>query len=257
MTCLDAGEEYLARGWSALALCPPSHCGVPRAHAASCRKPGKVPLRPWARLHRSRQTPRELRADFGRHPNANVGVVLGPVSGLVGVDCDDESSFAAVESLLGGDVPPGVPSFRTGRGLRLLFSTPEGGVPCVSGLLPGGAELLAAGRQTVMPPSAHASGRRYSWLSRPGPHAPRPLPPALAASARAADKFPPAGDGAPIADGRKRRLFHLACSLRRYGATPGEIRLCLGVFNERCDPPLPGGKLDEIAASASRYGPRY
>lgn len=259
MRCLDAGEGYLARGWNPVALCPPSHCGVPSRHRASCRKPGKAPLYAWSHLHDEVQTLSRLRWEFQRHPNANLGVVLGPVSNLVGVDCDDEASFAAVEAMLGGDIPPGVFSFRTGRGVRLLFGYPED-APARSGLLPGGAELLSGGRQTVVPPSRHLSGVQYAWLKyAPAVSPPRPLPRVLAdaVSGGASEKFPRVAEGEAITDGRKRRLFSLACSLRRYGATPAEVRRCLDVFNGRCSPPLEESRLDDIAASACRYAPSY
>jgi len=256
MSCLDAGEEYLARGWNPVTLCPPSHSGVPARHRESCRKPGKAPLYRWEHLHSEVQSESRLRWEFDRHPNANLGVVLGPVSNLVGVDCDDEGSYAAVECLLGGDIPPGVLSFQTGRGVRLLFSYPADEV-VRSGLLPGGAELLSGGRQTVVPPSVHASGRPYRWLSYRRGGAPRPLPLALSRAVSVSQKFPGVGEGAPITDGRKRRLFSLGCSLRRYGGTPGEVERCLFVFNERCDPPLADDKVREIARSACRYRPSY
>ncbi len=45
--CLTAALDYLARGWSALALCPPDHSGVYEAHKDHCGAPGKAPLWPW------------------------------------------------------------------------------------------------------------------------------------------------------------------------------------------------------------------
>jgi hypothetical protein len=46
-TCLEAALAYLERDWSALAVCPPDHQGVPDFHRHACRQPGKRPLGRW------------------------------------------------------------------------------------------------------------------------------------------------------------------------------------------------------------------
>jgi hypothetical protein len=45
--CLAAALDYLALGWSALALCPPDHVAVGKAHGKHCKNPGKVPWGLW------------------------------------------------------------------------------------------------------------------------------------------------------------------------------------------------------------------
>lgn len=107
-----------------------------------------------------------------------------------------------------------------------------------------------------MPPSLHQTGAKYLWTVTPGKKL-RPLPEKLAVLSKETPKLPPIEEGECISEGRKRRLFSLACSLRRYGAIPSEIRRCLGVFNERCEPNLPESDLDSITRSASRYKPQY
>jgi hypothetical protein len=64
-------------------------------------------------------------------------------------------------------------------------------------------------------------------------------------------------DGTPLvvrAGERNRRLFQIACTLRRYGANAAALRDALTAINrEHCTPPLGADELARIAASATRY----
>jgi hypothetical protein len=66
-------------------------------------------------------------------------------------------------------------------------------------------------------------------------------------------------DGTPLAlhaSERNRRLFQLACALRRYGINAEALRGCLLAINTaHCQPPLAADELGTIAASAARYAP--
>ncbi len=92
--CLDAALEYLRRGWSSFPLCPRDHVGVGKEHAKLCDSPGKVPLLNWKPYQSRLPQEAELQLLFRRHPNANVGVALGQVSGLVGIDVDGPAARA-------------------------------------------------------------------------------------------------------------------------------------------------------------------
>ena len=56
--CLLAALNYLRRGWSALALCPPDHSVLGAEHAASCSSPGKRPLGAWMIFSAGRRRPK-------------------------------------------------------------------------------------------------------------------------------------------------------------------------------------------------------
>src|SRR6476646_3971140 len=83
-----AALSYLSRGWASLALCPPNHRGVEEFHRATCQHPGKRPLGRWKEWQSRLPTEDELFAQWNSVPRANVGIVLGQVSGLVGIDVD-------------------------------------------------------------------------------------------------------------------------------------------------------------------------
>jgi hypothetical protein len=119
----------------------------------------KRPALEWAEYQHRRATPAEVSAWVHRWPDAGVGIVCGRVSGLFVVDIDPRN---------GGDVS--VARFDLGRGP--LVDTGGGGLHAyyaspappakITGLL-AGVDLQGEGSLVVVPPSMHASGRRYRF----------------------------------------------------------------------------------------------
>jgi hypothetical protein len=265
--CLAAALAYLERGWSPLCLCPPDHVGVGAEHGRSCDHPGKRPLADggtWKRWQEERPDPATVREWWRRHPNANVGVALGPVSGLVRVDVEGAAGEARLAEISGGDLPP-TPEFASGAGRGLLFAIPPG-APLRTTADPGGGKheevrFQAKGAQTVLPPSRHHSGRRYEWAPGRGPGEVEPAPaPAWLLAALTAGPAPrPANglaEGELIPEGRRdATLTSMAGSMRRRGFDEGAILAALRVTNERCDPPLPDDQVAKVARSVGRYAP--
>jgi hypothetical protein len=245
--------EYLRLGWAPCVLCPPDHRGVGEGHLRECVSPGKVPLHRW---RQSPAPPAELWSLLRKHPGANLGVTCGSQSGVVGIDVDSDEGWGWL-SHQGVDLRADGPRFSTHRGFRLLYRAPEGGLR--SQPLYRGVEVLAEGRQTVVPPSLHAKGSVYRWLDGGGPGLPLPPFPLelldrkdhTASGAR--DPHVPGrlwGEGS-----RNTRLFRLACVLRHQGAGLDEVLGCLHVFNRRCVPRLGVAELEAIAGSACAYRP--
>jgi hypothetical protein len=182
--CLAAALDYLRRGWSAIAVCPPNHAGVPGGHEKQCKKPGKAPWYDHSPYFTTRARPEQLRMWWTRCPGANVGVCLGPVSGLVRLDVDNQEG----ETLLGqlGTIPHTLTFSTGGGGTGYLFALADGEDPgnwSLRGHSGGEAlRLQSKGLQTVMPPSVHASGRPYAWWPdcAPGQVEAAPLPAWLA-----------------------------------------------------------------------------
>jgi hypothetical protein len=120
--CLAAALDYLRRGWSPLCLCPPDHLGVGKAHR--CTSPGKRPLTDWKAYQDRPPTEQEVRVWWRRHPNANVGLALGPVSGMIGIGVDGEEGETVLAELSAGELPL-TWEFRTGQGRRLFYAIPR------------------------------------------------------------------------------------------------------------------------------------
>jgi hypothetical protein len=259
--CLKAALGFLGRDWAALAVCPPDHRGVPEFHARTCRKPGKRPLGRWKAWQSRLPTLDELAAQWELVPTANVGVALGPVSGLVGIDVDGAEGEQILREVSGGDLPSTL-AFATARGTRLLYALHQGTVvaTCTFGGQGGEVKVLGQGTMTVMPPSRHASGKRYRWLPGRGPGdvRPAPAPEWLWRDDSMRPTSPAVEAGGPIREGqRNARLFKIACCLRRHGCTAGEILAALRQVNHRCVPPLEGQELKELVRSAVRYPPAW
>lgn len=109
---------------------------------------------------------------FSDYPAANLGVLLGPKSGLIDAECDDDEQERALAELFGGEFPL-TPSFLAGRGKHRLFKFREDfpmsddkGIVYINkvGFRTGGGGKAA---QSVFPPSIHPSGKQYRWVIHP------------------------------------------------------------------------------------------
>jgi hypothetical protein len=265
--CLEAALAYVALGWPALGLCPPDHVGVGREHGKDCESPGKVPLPNfgrWKAYQDRLPTEAELRRWWEESPTMNVGVAMGNLPRLIGLDPDGPAGEARLQEMSGGDLPPTL-EFRTpGGGRRLLYRIPDGADfrPTAEAIGKGDElRFLAHGSQTVMPPSRHVSGGRYAWVSGRGPGeieaAAAPAWLVAHMTARSSkDRLETIAAGEVIPEGtRDSRLTRMAGVMRERGFDEEAIVAALRVTNERCDPPLPEQQVRKIARSVSKYSP--
>lgn len=252
--CYRAALHYLSLGWCPVALCPPDHFGVSVEHKRICKRPGKVPADCyWKKWQKTRPTKKDIDEQWERQPNANVGVVTGGVSGLVGVDIDGDVG-GAFQSFAWLRLPDTL-TFRTGRGTRFLYDARAGGEfppSCVFKQDENSLEILAEGRYTVMPPSRHPCGKIYTWEHRdPGSIArfKTKLP-----GKHDESLFDSNPDGTTIPSGlRNQTLFRAGSALRRFGAGQDEIFSALKFMNTRCDPPLDNDEIETISRQAAKY----
>jgi RecA-family ATPase len=271
--CLTAALDYLALGWSVLCLCPPDHVGVGKSHRG-CGSPGKRPLADdgrWKDWQSERASPERVRQWWDHHPNANVGIALGPVSGLVRLDTEGEAGEARLLEVSGGDLPPTLEFASGGGGRGRLYALPPGveAQTSVDGLRDDEMRIQGLGAQTVLPPSRHASGGRYEWLEGRGPtdlpatRAPAWLLARLSAGRSASTPIDPLSDGEVIAAGNiDRILASMAGSMRRRGFSEEAMRAALEIeiASGRCE--KEEGKraydatdAERIARSIARYEP--
>jgi hypothetical protein len=91
-------------------------CGSP-----SCKKPGKHPrLSKWQ--EKATTDPDQVAKWWGQWPDANVGLALGPASGVFDIEFDDAEGEATAAELL-GDVA--TLKYRSQRSTHHLFYLPE------------------------------------------------------------------------------------------------------------------------------------
>jgi hypothetical protein len=164
---LVAALDYLARDWSVFPLCPPDHRGwLPENHKQGCRRFGKQPAMRWEAWQKRRPEPADLHEWWRWNPAFNVGLALGPVSGLMDIDVDGPQEEAFLQRISNGDLPATLAFATGGGGRHLLYAVPPGS-PCRTHAPRTGKKplhLQGAGAYTVMPPSLHVSGRPYAWL---------------------------------------------------------------------------------------------
>src|SRR5262249_30923002 len=116
--CLDRALHYRrVLGWSVLALCPPDHVGVKlvsRQHAKTCKTHGKRHWHTWKEFEERLPTEEEIRDWWRQLPTSNLGLALGPVSGVVRLDIEGRAAARQLQELSAGDLPDTL-EFRSGR----------------------------------------------------------------------------------------------------------------------------------------------
>jgi hypothetical protein len=157
---------YAARGWKLVPL-----YGVVEKEVCTCWKgrdcgtPGKHPAggEGW-QLHASSDEV-TVASWFEISKPVNIGLLLGPASGVVDVELDGPEAQTAWNSLDLGEV--WTPTYRAGRGPHRLFRWDEG-LPAVQVRKPLGIEVRIGNggkaAQSVLPPSRHHTGVYYEWV---------------------------------------------------------------------------------------------
>lgn len=127
-----------------------------------------IPLMPWSEYMTRLPTEDEQERWAIEYPNADVGLVCGEVSGIIGLDIDSDEEEAFIMRFI-----PNAAAMRAKRGSKgrtIFFSyngeasrtwKRDGRVIC---------ELLSDKRKTTMPPSTHRStGKPYVWFNEGAP----------------------------------------------------------------------------------------
>jgi hypothetical protein len=144
-----AALEYLGRGFSV----------VPQLPGA------KHPCVKWKEFQERRPTEGELRRWFRRWPQAGVALILGPVSGLLGIDVDGPEAHEALVSRLGAE--PVAPKVLSGSSrpfrYHLLFKHPAVGTLAKFTPWHKGLEFRGHRGIIIAPPSLHKCGNRYRF----------------------------------------------------------------------------------------------
>lgn len=138
-------QEYFERGLSVIPI----------------KKQDKLPLMlGWPRYCIELPTQADVSTWDFRHKvpgNSNIGLCCGPASGVVALDIDTDDKRIL-------DICPRSPVVRRGsKGEVRFFKWKEG---LVTGELLGKTvEVMAVGKQVVLPPSIHPDGMVYRWLT--------------------------------------------------------------------------------------------
>jgi hypothetical protein len=218
-----------------------------------------------------------IRSWWGRWPQANIGLVTGEGSGLVVLDVDPRhGGHAGLEEMERrfGPLPATVEAQTGGGGRHLLFKHPGERIPNSAGLLGPGLDIRGDGGYIVVPPSLHASGRRYAWdeTHHPAYVEPAPMPAWLAERLARPERC--TGAATPMTSignlvitdvpkgQRNSTLARLAGHLLRHRVDPYLTLGLLRSWNQlSCQPPLTEAEMtrtiDSIAGAELRRRGRH
>ena len=254
----------ISLGYPVIPICSAQHQNMNVAHCSKCNSPGKMPLlKNWTQW--TTTTPEDIHSWFRQNPSINIGIPMGQISGLIGIDIDGKSGEIVLLALSNGDIPETY-EFLTGNGRRLLYSLPKGIATkkmTVAGDSPHeGFEILCDGQQSVVPTSVHSSGKKYLWKQR---HSPREIQIATAPKwvldqIRVDENQPQERQSKPVTEEDWGRVLHegernvglarQAGSLVGRGLPKEQVMEFLIVWNGNyCDPPLPQQELENIVES--------
>ena len=253
---MDAALAYAQNGRKVFPLHSVNGSGECSCGGEGCENAGKHPRT----AHGFKDATADLdqiKRWWEQWPDANIGTPTG--EGLVVLDVDPRN--AGMESISQlqkeqGALPGTRQQATGGGGVHFFFKTDQA-LGSRTGIRPG-IDLKAEGGYVVLPPSLHASGKRYRWLKQ-SKAAPMPAWLVELQGSRNGDVAARAGKDTPktISQGvRNQTLMSLAGSMRRRGMSSDEIYNAIqGVNTHRCKPPLQDSEVQSIVTSAARYQP--
>lgn len=159
---LRAALGYAERGWFVAPLHSPAKNGC-SCGRADCASPAKHPRTAHGLKDASRDAA-TIRRWWEQWPDANIGILTGPESGILVLDVDGEPGLQTLIEFEGkGWTLPDSYSVATGRGSHIYFRYPEGlDVRNSAGRLGAGLDLRAQGGYVVGAGSVHSSGAVYA-----------------------------------------------------------------------------------------------
>ncbi len=205
---LDTALDYAARGWAVFPLHSVDATGRCTCGKTECDSPDKHPHITNGLKGASTDID-QIRRWWEHWPEANIGIRTGSVSGIFALDMDSQE---AVEQLrvASKTIPTDACRQKTGRGWQVFFTLPNFCVKNSAGKIAPQIDVRGEGGYVVAPPSRHANGTTYHWLSdaHPGPA------PAWLLDDIAEMQQSQSGPPAQASPGRLSRQPYLAAALR-------------------------------------------
>lgn len=171
-------DFYRSLGWQPIPMHRPAERAACDCHRGDdCASPAKHPRVTWSESDLA--DPAVQRKWWGRRGQTNIGLLTGPVSGLLVIDIDpDKGGWESLRALEAehGEIPIGPEVVTGSHGRHLFMRHPGFYVKPTAGVLGPGLDVRADRGLVVCPPSLHVSGGEYQWLRPPDrcslPHVP-------------------------------------------------------------------------------------
>lgn len=237
---LESALKYAATGFAVIPLQPGGKKPLSR-HGSRDASMDEVQIREW----------------WTKEPNANVGIVTGAISSLVGVDVDVKDGrpgHKSLDQLFDGIDRNTLTVITPTGGLHLYFKIPEHAIIINRADIMPGIDIRGEGGYLVAPPSI-IGDQKYRWTEQSNLLV---LPPQIHKRLNDRKKTNAKNTATEISEGsRNQRLASLAGNMRRQGAGRDSILVSLQTENqEKCKPPLTDGEVEQIVNSIMRYDPQ-
>lgn len=255
-TMLEWALEYLAAGYPIFPVCTPlmgahQHRRAGKMYDCAPDKRGKTPLVSWRDYQDELPTEVEVRAWWRRHPNANIGMATGKLSGVIVLDCDSGEARQLCMSMGGLNHTQAIWTGTPG-GCHFWMRHPGVALPNFVKDIPG-TDFRGDGGFVILPPSRHHKGANYRWVENTRHLEPAPVPDwllqlfedkARGASSSSAGTW----NGEPInvdemlqgfdEGNRDNGLFKLACRFRHDDQPQAYAEAMVKVAAQNCRPPF-------------------
>lgn len=129
---------------------------------------GKSPIIPWKEYQSRRASEEEIRSWYAKTANANIGIVMGTISGVAALDCDGVAGMQKANEL---KLMSPIVSMSANGGQHRWFKWQDGlaSQTLWKGQNPHEEVAIKSDRTlAILPPSVGANGRRYRWLKHFG-----------------------------------------------------------------------------------------
>lgn len=250
MTTKEAALDYCSRGWSV----------IPIRFDGDVENKKRPLLDSWEPYQKQAASEEQVKAWWAKWPSANVGLVMGEVSGLVALDLDGQHAGELIRQAK--VFLPDTATVQTSRGYHAIFQHPGYQISNRVKLLSGGdsgVDVRGDGGYVVAPPSIHGSGFQYRWVI-PAENI-LPLPDGVAALLSRQAKREESSDGTwfeaawrGVGDGQRNdtaaRLAGWWLHITK-GSEEATYR-AMSAWAERCTPAMPLHELKTTIKSVAR-----
>jgi len=125
-------------------------------------RPDKKPYIKWESCQNQNPTPEKLRQWWKQWPKAMIGIVTGPISGVLVIDCDNEEAYRKIQELLPDSFITCIA--KTPRGYHIYLAYPKDKhIGNAAGIMPS-VDIRGEGGYIIAPPSINGDGKAYAWL---------------------------------------------------------------------------------------------
>jgi RecA-family ATPase len=243
---IDEALSYISRGWSIIPLKGPKSV-----------KPKSPALKSWEGYQKKKPSISLVNDWFGgKYPDLGVGVVCGPISGIVVLDIDGQDGVITVEETVefvkdryGVDITAPNVVWTGGGGYHVYYRLRNEQIKNRVKFAPG-LDFRAEGGYVAAPGTLHESGRPYFWATGEMPDTFPDIPEALVADLQNFSNTKTVIGEVIDQGGRDDALTKKVGKLFKLGMSYDDVKATAVALNKTyCNPPLDARSVARIVDS--------